>query len=216
MRRSGTDRTAGFGEIASEWKRPELAVGGLIGAVALIGALAGWWAASDIEAEPAETVASIVAPDAQARPSGSVAASEVRPSADKAEPETPAPTNVNPPRSRRAPVAQAQPDAPAPPRIAEEEFAGDAVEASELDDIVVQRADAQAPTAPAVAATLPLPNKVVARTIERIGYSCGEVASTTPVEGAAAGVFKVTCSSGQSYRAAPTRGRYHFRRWEGR
>ena len=62
---------------------------------------------------------------------------------------------------------------------------------------------------------MPLPNKVVARTIERIGYACGEVASTTPVEGAGSGVFTVTCTSGQSYQARPVRGRYRFRRLGG-
>jgi hypothetical protein len=69
-----------------------------------------------------------------------------------------------------------------------------------------------APAAQPVAASLPLPNSVIARTIERIGYSCGAVSSTAAVEGAAPGTFKVTCSSGQSYQAAPVRGRYHFRR----
>jgi hypothetical protein len=59
---------------------------------------------------------------------------------------------------------------------------------------------------------MPLPNKVVARTIERIGYSCGAVASTAPVEGGAAGVYKVTCTSGQSYQAKPVNGRYRFKR----
>jgi hypothetical protein len=61
-----------------------------------------------------------------------------------------------------------------------------------------------------VAVPMPLPNAVVARTIERIGYSCGEVASTSPMGGD--GVFKVTCTSGQSYRAAPVHGRYRFKR----
>ena len=56
---------------------------------------------------------------------------------------------------------------------------------------------------------------LVARTIERIGYSCGQVASTSAVEGAA-GVYKVTCTSGQTYRAAPVHGRYRFRRWGSR
>ena len=73
----------------------------------------------------------------------------------------------------------------------------------------VEEAAAEAP-APAVAeAKLPLSNAVIARTIGRIGYACGEVASTSAVEG---GAFKVTCTSGASYRAAPVRGRYHFRR----
>jgi len=62
-----------------------------------------------------------------------------------------------------------------------------------------------------VAASLPLPDAAIARTIGRIGYACGEVASTTPVDGAP-GVFKVTCTSGHSYQATPVRGRYHFRR----
>lgn len=62
-------------------------------------------------------------------------------------------------------------------------------------------------------ANLPLPNATIARTIERIGYACGSVASAAAVDGAS-GAFKITCSSGDSYRAAPVGGRYHFRRWE--
>jgi hypothetical protein len=58
---------------------------------------------------------------------------------------------------------------------------------------------------------MPLPKAVIARTIGRIGYPCGQVASTTAVDGAS-GAFKVTCTSGHSYRAAPVRGRYRFRR----
>ena len=64
----------------------------------------------------------------------------------------------------------------------------------------------------AAKARLPLPGATIARTIQRIGYGCGSVISTSAVEGAD-GVFKVTCSSGDSYRAAPVGGRYHFRRW---
>jgi hypothetical protein len=59
---------------------------------------------------------------------------------------------------------------------------------------------------------MPLPNSVIASTIGRIGYPCGQVASATPAEGAAPGVFKVTCTSGHSYRATPVNGRYRFRR----
>jgi hypothetical protein len=73
-------------------------------------------------------------------------------------------------------------------------------------------AETSDPLAPAPeAASMPLPNRVIARTIERIGYACGAVASTTAVEGAS-GVFKVSCTSGQTYQAAPVRGRYRFRR----
>jgi hypothetical protein len=53
---------------------------------------------------------------------------------------------------------------------------------------------------------------VIARTIGRIGYACGQVAATAAIEGEAPGVFKVTCTSGQSYRAVPVRGRYRFKR----
>lgn len=63
---------------------------------------------------------------------------------------------------------------------------------------------------PAVAARLPLADATVARTIRRIGYPCGSVASTAA--GAGAGVFVVTCTSGHSYRAAPVNGRYRFKR----
>lgn len=63
----------------------------------------------------------------------------------------------------------------------------------------------------APAATLPLTSATIARTIERIGYGCGRVVAATGVDGAA-GVFNITCSSGDTYRAAPVRGRYHFRR----
>ncbi len=66
--------------------------------------------------------------------------------------------------------------------------------------------------APVVAAAgkMPLPNATIARTIEHIGYACGQVVSTTPSD--APNVYKITCSSGDSYQATPVRGRYHFRR----
>lgn len=72
---------------------------------------------------------------------------------------------------------------------------------------------ASQPDAPtAAAAGLSLPNRVVARTIERIGYACGSVVSTTAVAGAAPGVYRIACSSGQAFQATPVRGRYRFRR----
>ena len=58
---------------------------------------------------------------------------------------------------------------------------------------------------------MPLANATIAQTIRRIGYACGSVASTESVSGSK-GVFKVTCSSGDSYQATPLHGRYHFRR----
>ena len=75
-----------------------------------------------------------------------------------------------------------------------------------------QAAATAAPAAVATNAKMPLPNSVIARTTGRIGYPCGQVASTTALEGA--GVFKVTCTSGHSYRAAPVHGRYRFKRMD--
>ncbi len=51
---------------------------------------------------------------------------------------------------------------------------------------------------------------MIARTIERIGYACGDIASSAAGDGP--GVYTVTCTSGQTYRAAPVGGRYHFKR----
>ena len=65
--------------------------------------------------------------------------------------------------------------------------------------------------ATATEANLPLPKATISRTIERIGYPCGSVSSIATVDG----VFKVTCSSGDSYRAAPVGGRYRFKKWGG-
>lgn len=67
-------------------------------------------------------------------------------------------------------------------------------------------------TAPAVAseARMPLGNATIASTLRKIGYPCGSVASTAA--GSGAGVYVVTCTSGDSYRASPNRGRYRFKK----
>ena len=101
-------------------------------------------------------------------------------------------------QSRRV-LADQQPQAPLSERSeAEANASGEAI--------------AQAAPIATDAAHLPFANAVIARTIGRIGYACGQVAATTAIDGEAPGVFKVTCTSGQSYRAAPVGGRYHFKR----
>jgi hypothetical protein len=79
---------------------------------------------------------------------------------------------------------------------------------------VTELAEAPQPVAVEAAASstarMPLGDAAVARTIRKIGYPCGSVASTAA--GSGAGVFVVTCTSGHSYRAAPINGRYRFRR----
>jgi hypothetical protein len=85
------------------------------------------------------------------------------------------------------------------------------------------KAEAPAPETPKAEAapadepedvSLPLPRATIARTIERIGYSCGSVASAARVEAAAGETaYKITCSSGQAYRASDRTGRFRFRKW---
>jgi hypothetical protein len=80
------------------------------------------------------------------------------------------------------------------------------------DQTAATQTPAIADSTPAVtpaAATLPLPAATIARTIERIGYSCSSVVSSSTLS---PGVFKIVCSSGDSYEAAPVHGRYRFHR----
>jgi hypothetical protein len=180
-----------------EWKRIGIVAGGLVIGAGLIGALAGSWVKDDVQAQ-AEPALSAELPAAKPAAAAPSPAAPVMAEAVQTQPEVQAA-----PVRRTAPT----PKPPAEPQVAQaqplEIPAADVAEASaEL------AADPLAPKP--VAASMPLPNAVVARTIERIGYSCGEVASTSPMEGD--GVFKVTCTSGQSYRAAPVHGRYRFKR----
>lgn len=181
-----------------EWKRIGMVAGGLVLGAGLIGALAGSWVKDDVQTQ-AEPAVSAELPAAKPSVAAAPTAVEaVEPQAVQTQPQVrpaPARRSVAPEPPAEQPVVEAQ-AFEAPP-------AADVAEAS-----AQLAADPLAPKP--VAAAMPLPNAVVARTIERIGYACGEVASTSPMEGA--GVFKVTCTSGQSYRAAPVNGRYRFKR----
>ncbi len=181
-----------------EWRRPALVVGGLVAAAGLVGALAGFSVKDD--AASAVTVplpaAKQVAQAAPVPADPPVAGAVV----DAAQ-TTPLPTTARVMRHAAPPSRFAQ-------AVERKLSAGD-VQPVEVAAVAVPGADAGA--AQMVEASMPLPNNVVARTIEKIGYSCGSVASTAAVEGAS-GVFKVTCSSGQSYQATPVHGRYRFRR----
>ena len=188
-----------------EWKRMGAVVGGSVAAAILVGAIGGWWSVSE------------AANPGQQAPGESAAKPREKHSAGSLEPQ-PEPTvykaaeRIAPPR----PAAASQTRAGRINRRAQ-------LAASQADDRLIQPpsdladqgpSDPLAPeTGPvsAVAASMPLPHKTVARTIDRIGYSCGAVASATPVEGAA-GVYTVRCSSGQSFQARPVNGRYRFRR----
>jgi hypothetical protein len=96
----------------------------------------------------------------------------------------------------------------APQKVAESA----AVESAPAQDTVPPAVSPDPQPDQAIAADLPVSTKLIARTIERIGYACGDVSSAAPAEGKAQGVYKITCSSGHTYQATPVRGRYHFRR----
>ena len=176
-----------------DWKNPVLAVGGLVLGAGLIGTLAGLSVTDNetpAQAEAAKAPAPPKHPSIVARPAAPLATAIETPAGrvhQAAAPED---------RTRRA-------ERPRPSSLAEREALG--LESG-------NEAAAVAEPAQAVAAAMPLSGSLVARTIERIGYACEKVASTSPVEGEAEGVYKVTCSQGQSYRATPVHGRYRFKR----
>ena len=182
-------------EPAIDWRRPAVAAGGVVAAVALIGAWAGWDAGNAIEQEQPKRAVTVALPKANA-----VAAT----AADAPQ------RNIFAKPQRRSHSARVQrvPISRQPLTVAEEAtpIPPPPVEANPPE----QDAVAEATPAPAaVAASMPLSNSAIARTIGRIGYPCGRVASTSQVLGK---VFKVTCTSGDSYRAAPIHGRYRFKR----
>lgn len=180
------------GEGHSDWRRPVATLGGLFLGVAAIGAGLGWYASRGMTPAQAEQPVSFPVPRA-AEPAAEVPpaiAAQVRPVERPSAPPRKA--------ARKAPAAE-----PAPAQ---------AQRAEDVPDIPSEQVAALTSSAAEAPASMPLPDSVVARTIGRIGYACGEVASTSAIEGAP-GAFKVTCTSGNSYRAAPVRGRYHFKRW---
>jgi curved DNA-binding protein CbpA len=188
-----------------DWKRPTMIVAGMFGGVALLGMGLGWYASRDIQ--PAQAKAAVAFPIPRKAIAQQPADAVVSPSAAAAAPEV-----RHERKTRTAATAPARGQhAPARETTAASE---QQQRAEDIPDIPTEKVAAlTAPIADTqTTATMPLSNGVIARTIGRIGYACGSVTSTTAVEGTA-GVFKVTCSSGDSYRAAPVRGRYHFRRW---
>lgn len=194
------------GDRSFEWRRPALAVGGLVLIAGVIGTVAGLSVRDG--GDPAPAGAAIPARHTPAKPRLAVAP----PEAGSVEPTF----DAVPQRSVRAAVPRARHLAtPRRPESAIGETAAndqsppssgaDGQPAAATSDPLAPAASKADPTA------MPLPDKVVARTIDRIGYRCGEVAFTAAVADSP-GSYKVTCSSGQSYQASPVRGRYHFRR----
>lgn len=191
-----------------EWKRAGVAAAALVVAAGLIGALAGWGPGGEgQESVQPKNVVSLSLPPAD-------------PQATTAVP-PPALPIVEAKAAQPAPAVEVAVPEPAPalppPAVAEVQAEESQSPPSEpgqdqVEPLASEQATADAPVS-TVTASLPLPDRVIARTIERIGYACGSVASTAPVEGEAPGIFKVNCTSGQAYQARPVNGRYRFRRW---
>jgi len=189
-----------------EWKRPAIAVGGVILAVGLVGGIAGMSAggnAADSQQNQARVTVAVPAAKTLA-PSESTAPGRFEAAS------LPVGAQVASFRNTRH-RSSSQPRAFEKSAIDGIEAAIGQPETSPGVDTATEQASAEAPAPEAAPASLPLPNRVIARTIDRIGYSCGSVASATAIEGAD-GVYKINCTSGQSYQAAPVHGRYRFRR----
>lgn len=198
------------GDRAIDWKYPAFAIGFVVLAVVLIGAWAGAHAQdSDVpkQPEPAMAVAHPAGRPMEKALDVVGARASREPAAERA---SAAPISSVASHVRHAPEPRRTTDSG--DRLAE---VGRSTEGapSEVAPAAGPSDLPGAAPASAVAATLPLPKALIARTIEHIGYSCGAIASATAVEGEAPGVYKITCTSGQSYQAKPVRGRYHFRRW---
>ena len=184
------------------WNRTALAIGGVVLGVGVLGAVAGWSAGLVEQPQTAEARVTVALP--RAKPLTAVAAAEPAPAWTVAQ---------APLRSRQPAAHRVARSAPEPQPIMAEDMQAE-TDQSAPEQSASAAADAQ--PAAVIPASLSLPAPVIARTIGRIGYPCGGVASTVPVDGARSGVFKVTCTSGHSYQATSVRGRYHFRRWSNR
>jgi hypothetical protein len=193
-----------FGEEGTpQWKKVAVPAGVAVLAVALLGAWAGWNSSSDPAPGASAETALLTAPPATTYSvNDPVEKTAEAPVLDES-PAITAPLPAPRPADRRTALRRA---AAPPSGLAEVEQQLTESPAAQ----VPEPTEALDATPKPVAASMPLPNSVVARTIARIGYPCGSVASTTAA--GSPGVFTVTCTSGHSYKAAPVRGRYHFSR----
>ena len=186
-------------EEGGEWKRPAIIGGGIFLAVGAMGVLAGVWASRDVQSKVPD------APDIEAPAEANPVTSALPPATD--------------PMLEKGPVKGERTVAPAPrnrpTKSALKPVLSPAERAEDVPEIPSEQVAALVAEPEETPASMPLSNATVARTLGRIGYSCGEVASTSAVEGSP-GAFKVTCTSGHSYKAAPVRGRYRFSRWSER
>ena len=204
--RNEKDRLRGADRPAIEWRRPLWAVGGLVLGIGLLGGAAGIVAGGDVQDSVTVAVPAAKPVARSAVPSEQLASSLIEMQPGQPARAESAALRMEDRRPARQPVLRENESPDAAVQTESSATEGDAL----ANDPLAPMPTAAEP----IAASLPLPNNVIARTIERIGYSCGEVASAAPAGGQ--GVFKITCSSGQTYQAAPVGGRYRFRRWNRR
>jgi curved DNA-binding protein CbpA len=191
----------------ADWRRPAIAVGALVAVAGLAGALGG------ISVKNTEDQVTVPLPSPKPQPAITAPAPATVAVAPETQNERPLRPEIQAAQTRR--IASPQRLTPAVEQQVEDQTVENPPVESQPG---VAASDPLAPepqTAQPIPASLPLPNAVIARTIERIGYACGEVSSAVAIEGAAPGTFKVTCSSGHTYQAKPVHGRYRFKRWGG-
>ena len=192
-----------------DWQRPALIAAGLLASAGVIGAFAGMSVRDNVQ--PAVAAAPSIGRPAGKAPTATSVTSV--PAADQTPVQAPVQrqTALAPRRHKLSPEQQQQQPTPlVQEAVDQSQSAQTALDGS--NSTIAADAPTDEPTAApqAAPADLPLPKTVVARTIDRIGYACGSVVSTSG--GGTPGVFTVTCSSGQTYRASPVHGRYRFSR----
>jgi len=188
-----------------DWKQPIWAAGGLVLGVGILGGIAGITAGGDAQESVTVAVPAATPLSKTAEASTQLASSLVQIPEQRERSEV-APGRAEPSRPLARPAVLED----EPVQVATQDSTSD----TQADTVASDPLAPIAAAAPSAAANLPLSNAVIARTIDRIGYPCGEVASAAPADGD--GVFKITCSSGHTYQAAPVHGRYRFRRWDRR
>ena len=191
-----------FTERRFGWAKPVLAVGGFVIAAGLVGTLAGLSVTDNqapAQAEPAAAVGRPPVKQAVASTTPVVSTDEFQ-LLDQ-------PVRAAPGHS----VSRHRPSAWAQKQVRDIQSGDIAAGQGDATQLASEELAAD-PLAPQpAAAKMALPDKTVARTLDRVGYKCGEVASTAAVEGSS-GAFKVTCTSGQTYQAKRVQGRYRFSR----
>jgi len=189
-------------ERAIDWKRPVLAVGGFVVAAGLIGAIAGMSVKDDAASAVADPMPGIGRSTVGLHTNATAPAAA--PVKAEAEPAIATPTV----HSKRAPSGHG-PSSAWMNQVSRSLADADPATSDQPIETASDEVAADPLPAQPVAADMPLPGKTIARTLDRVGYKCGDVASSTAV---GSGVYKVTCSSGQTYQASRVHGRYRFHR----